>query len=85
MLIENQIKQELISKGYEFFSDGDTEVLLKAYHCYGEEFVNKLNGMFAFCLWDQDKQKTLLGRDRLGIKPLYFSENQNSYYFHKCL
>lgn len=76
-----QIKEELVGKGYEFFSDGDTEVLLKAYHCYGEDFVNKLNGMFAFCLWDQEKQKTILGRDRLGIKPLYYTTTNNKLYF----
>lgn len=77
----NEIKSELQKKGYDFFSDGDAEVLLKAYHCYGEDFVNKLNGMFAFCLWDQEKQKTLLGRDRLGIKPLYYSLQNNKLYF----
>lgn len=69
-----ELRRELESKGYRFFSHGDTEVLLKAYHAWGPDFVQRLNGMFAFALWERDSGKVLLGRDRLGIKPLYYTE-----------
>ncbi|TVT58697.1 MAG: N-acetylglutaminylglutamine amidotransferase [Azoarcus sp. PHD] len=69
-----ELRRELEGKGYQFFSHGDTEVLLKAYHAWGPDFVQRLNGMFAFALWERDSGKVLLGRDRLGIKPLYYAE-----------
>ncbi len=69
-----ELRAELKARGYRFFSHGDTEVLLKAYHCWGEDFVQRLNGMFAFALWEQASGQLLLGRDRLGIKPLYLAE-----------
>ncbi|MBI1368872.1 MAG: N-acetylglutaminylglutamine amidotransferase [Planctomycetes bacterium] len=67
-----ELKRELYRLGYHFFSEGDTEVLLKAYHAWGESFVEQLNGMFAFAIWDQKTGRVVLGRDRLGIKPLYY-------------
>lgn len=69
-----QLRRELEGKGYQFHSHGDTEVLLKAYHAWGEDFVQHLNGMFAFAIWEQASGRVLLGRDRLGIKPLYLAE-----------
>lgn len=69
-----ELRRELQQKGYRFFSSGDTEVLLKAYHAWGRDFVRRLNGMFAFALWERDSGRVLLGRDRLGIKPLYYTE-----------
>jgi asparagine synthase (glutamine-hydrolysing) len=69
-----ELRKELKALGYRFFSHGDTEVLLKAYHAWGPDFVQRLNGMFAFALWERDSGKVLLGRDRLGIKPLYWAE-----------
>ncbi|HRQ66223.1 MAG TPA: N-acetylglutaminylglutamine amidotransferase, partial [Xanthomonadaceae bacterium] len=69
-----ELRAELEGLGYRFFSHGDTEVLLKAYHCWDEDFVTRLNGMFAFALWEQASGQLLLGRDRLGIKPLYLAE-----------
>lgn len=69
-----QLRQALIQKGYQFFSHGDTEVILKAYAEWGENCVEKLNGMFAFALWERDSGKVFLARDRLGIKPLYYSQ-----------
>ncbi len=69
-----ELRRELEGKGYRFFSHGDTEVLLKAYHAWGEDFVRRLNGMFAFAIWERDSGRVLLGRDRLGIKPLYYAE-----------
>ncbi len=71
-----ELRQTLKAKGYRFYSHGDTEVLLKAYHCWGEDFVQRLNGMFAFALWEQASGRVLLGRDRLGIKPLYYAQGR---------
>lgn len=69
----NALRQELQAKGYSFHSSGDTEVLLKAYHAWGPRFVERLNGMFAFAIWERDSGRVLLGRDRLGIKPMYLA------------
>lgn len=69
----NALRQELQAKGYSFHSSGDTEVLLKAYHAWGPRFVERLNGMFAFAIWERDSGHVLLGRDRLGIKPMYLA------------
>jgi asparagine synthase (glutamine-hydrolysing) len=68
------LRRELEGQGYRFYSHGDTEVLLKAYHAWGADFVQRLNGMFAFAIWERDSGRLLLGRDRLGIKPLYYAE-----------
>jgi len=67
-----EVRARLEARGYPFFSEGDTEVLLKAYHAWGERFVEKLNGMFAFAIRESATGRVLLGRDRLGIKPLYY-------------
>jgi len=69
------LRSELQDKGYHFFSTGDSEVILKAYAEWGEACVTRLHGMFAFAIWDMRKQRLFLGRDRLGIKPLYYSFN----------
>ncbi len=69
-----ELRQELEGKGYRFFSQGDTEVILKAYHAFGDSFVDRLQGMFAFAIVERDSGEVLLGRDRLGIKPMYFAE-----------
>jgi asparagine synthase (glutamine-hydrolysing) len=70
-----QLRRELSGLGYRFFSHSDTEVLLKAYHHWGDGFVERLMGMFAFVIVERDSGRVLLGRDRLGIKPLYLTEN----------
>ena len=69
-----ELREELTRLGYRFFSDGDTEVLLKGYHAWGEQLLPKLNGMFAFAVWERDSQTLFLARDRLGVKPLYLSQ-----------
>jgi len=69
-----ELRDELREKGYSFFSEGDTEVILKAYHAWGIECVHHFNGMFAFAIHERDTGKTILARDRLGIKPLYYNE-----------
>ena len=76
-----QLRAELIGKGHVFHSDGDTEVILRAYAEWGEACVSRLHGAFAFGLWDARAQKLLLARDRLGIKPLYFSQDAGSIRF----
>ena len=69
-----ELREELTGKGHRFFSTSDTEVMLKAWHEWGDRFVERLYGMFAFCFVDTRTKRTLLGRDRLGIKPLYLAE-----------
>ncbi|KUH69631.1 asparagine synthetase B [Mycolicibacterium novocastrense] len=80
-----QLRRELSEHGYRFFSHSDTEVLLKAYHHWGDRFVDHLFGMFAFAIVERDSGRVLLGRDRLGIKPLYISENSNRIRFASSL
>ena len=67
-----EIRRELLEKGYRFSGHSDTEVLLKAYACFGERVVDKLNGIFAFAIWDRSKQSLYVARDRVGVKPLYY-------------
>jgi len=80
-----ELRQELVKQGYRFFSTSDTEVLLKGYHCWGENFVERLKGMFAFCIAERDTGRVVLGRDRLGIKPLYLSESKGVLRFASSL
>ncbi|ALG73392.1 asparagine synthase [Azospirillum thiophilum] len=68
------LRDELVGLGYRFFSGGDTEVLIKAYHAWGPDFVKRLNGMFAFAIHERDSGRVVMGRDRLGIKPLYLAD-----------
>jgi len=75
------LRSELQDKGYHFFSTGDSEVILKAYAEWGEACVERLHGMFAFAVWDMRKQQLFLGRDRMGIKPLYYSFNEKRLIF----
>jgi asparagine synthase (glutamine-hydrolysing) len=70
-----ELRRELEARGRRFKSHSDTEVVLHGYAEWGERFVERLNGMFGFALWDARKQTLLVGRDRLGIKPIYWSQN----------
>lgn len=76
-----ELRTQLQGLGYRFFSDGDTEVIIKAYHQWGEHCVDHLHGMFAFAIWNEKEHKLFLARDRLGIKPLYYSQSSNSFRF----
>jgi len=69
-----ELRKELQAMGHQFKSTGDTEVILRSYIQWGEACVRRLQGMFAFAVWDGKKQTVLLARDRVGIKPLYFSQ-----------
>jgi len=68
-----EIRTELVAKGNKFASESDTEVVLCAYQQWGDKCLGKLNGMFAFAIWDGRKKELFAARDRLGIKPLYYS------------
>ncbi len=80
-----ELRAELAGYGYRFFSTSDTEVLLKAWHRWGDRFVDRLAGMFAFCLVDTESGRALLGRDRLGIKPLYLADGPSGLRFASTL
>lgn len=75
------LRIELESKGYQFRSTGDTEVLLNAYHAWGDDCVTRLNGMFAFAIWDQRRQRLFIARDRYGVKPLYYHFSKDTLLF----
>lgn len=68
-----ELRDELIKKGHRFVSNCDTEVLAHLYEEEGEDGVHRLRGMFAYAVWDRERQSLLLVRDRLGIKPLYYT------------
>ncbi len=71
------LREELEQKGHRFHSDTDSEVLLHGYEEYGEKLVAKLRGMFAFVLWDKEKERLLCARDPFGIKPFYHCRLQD--------
>jgi asparagine synthase (glutamine-hydrolysing) len=76
-----ELRRKLQAKGYHFFSEGDSEVIIKAWHAWGEAALQRLHGMFAFALWDLEREQLILARDRLGIKPLYYSSDHNRFLF----
>ncbi len=76
-----ELKSSLEAKDHYFRSKTDTEVIVHLYEEYGEDFVNKLNGMFSIAIWDDNREKLILYRDRLGIKPLFYFRNENGFYF----
>ncbi|MBN2014537.1 MAG: asparagine synthase (glutamine-hydrolyzing) [Candidatus Altiarchaeota archaeon] len=71
------LRVELEEKGHKFYTNTDTEVLIHLYEEEGDLFVKKLNGMFAFALWDSNQKKLLLARDKIGIKPLYYTISED--------
>jgi len=76
-----ELRKKLEEKGYKFKSNTDTEVILASYLEYGENCVNKFNGMWAFCIYDVDKKILFLSRDRFGKKPLYYYFDGNRFIF----
>ncbi len=76
-----ELRKELQARGHHFFSNGDTEVILKAYAEWGADAPKHLLGMFAFAIWDMHKKTLFLARDRMGIKPLYYTTDSNSFRF----
>jgi len=75
------IRDFLISKGINFNSSSDTEVLLKAYRYFGVEVLSKLRGMFSFCIYDADKKSLFFARDRFGKKPFYYAFIKDNFLF----
>ena len=80
-----ELRGELAAKGYKFFSQGDTETILKAYAEWGPRCVERFYGMFAFAIWERNSGRVVLARDRLGIKPLYYVERPGSFRFASTL
>ncbi len=76
-----QLRDELKRLGHIFRSDSDTEVMVHLYETYGEDCVNRLRGMFAFAVWDEKKKTLLLGRDRVGKKPLLYHHSSGTFCF----
>lgn len=76
-----ELRQSLLQKGHTFFSYSDTEALLLSYVEWGPSCVEKLNGIFAFAIWDEKKQRAFLARDRMGVKPLFIARANNALLF----
>ncbi len=75
------LKNKLQSRGAQFTTNSDTEVILELYRHYGKDCVNHLNGIFAFCIYDSQTKETFLARDHVGVKPLYYINSNNHFIF----
>ena len=76
-----ELREELKAAGYTFSTATDTEVILAAYDCWGENCVERFNGDWAFCIFDTSKRRLFFSRDRYGIKPLYYFETKGFFAF----
>ena len=76
-----QLRRQLEAKGHTFHTNSDTEAVVHLYEDLGERCVEQIGGMFAFALWDEKQQKLLLARDRIGQKPLFYSQDGSDFYF----
>jgi len=76
-----ELRSELSGRGHKFASASDTEVIVHLYEEFGDECVQRLRGMFAFAVWDSRRRRLLIARDRLGIKPLYYTESKGRLIF----
>lgn len=76
-----ELKDELIASGYKFKSDTDTEVILAAYDKWGEDCLNRFNGMWSFAIHDLEKNIIFFARDRFGVKPLYYTNSEKKFVF----
>ena len=77
----SELKDELKKYGYDFFGYSDTEVLLKSYIHFGSNILERLNGIFAFAIWNEEKQELFLARDHFGIKPLFYTLKNDTLVF----
>ncbi|WP_079529386.1 asparagine synthase (glutamine-hydrolyzing) [Halobacillus hunanensis] len=77
----DEVRERLKVKGWTFQSHSDTEVVLVSYMEWGSQCVEQLNGIFAFSIWESKKSKLFIARDRLGVKPLFFSEHKGGFLF----
>ena len=76
-----ELREELLSKGHRFATGSDCEVIIHLYEQYGPDDFKRLEGMFAFALWNAEKQELILARDHFGIKPLYYTEIRENVFF----
>jgi asparagine synthase (glutamine-hydrolysing) len=76
-----ELREELVKKGHQFKTHSDTEVVVLLYQEYGIDFINKLNGQFAISLWDKRTKELILIRDRVGIRPLFYTKKNGELYF----
>ncbi|MDF2929578.1 asparagine synthase (glutamine-hydrolyzing) [Anaerospora sp.] len=76
-----ELQADLEARGYRFSTHSDTEVLLTAYIEYGPSCVEHFNGIFAFAIWDEEKEQLYLARDRMGVKPLFYAERGSAFFF----
>lgn len=77
----DEIRKELIGFGHKFLSRSDTEVILKSYVQWKDNCVEKFNGIFAFAVWDNSERRLFFARDRIGVKPLFYTIQNNSFIF----
>src|SRR5262245_25562636 len=76
-----ELREAMIRRGHRFRTDSDTEVILKAYEEKGVDCVGDFNGDFAFAIWDKRAQRLILARDRMGVRPLYYTRRTNGLFF----
>src|SRR5688572_28596517 len=76
-----ELRETLHQKGYPFRTQSDTEVILAAYDCYGDQCLQHFDGMFAFCIWDEKEQELFAARDRFGEKPFFFFIDNEQFVF----
>ena len=76
-----ELREELLQKGRRFVTASDTEVLLHLYEAEGEACIERLNGQWAFAIWDEQQRKLFLSRDRMGVRPLFYCETEHSFSF----
>ena len=81
----DEIKDILLKKGYSFDTNCDTEVVLKGYDCFKEKILDKLEGIFAFAIYNKKNKKIFLARDRFGVKPLYYTKNKKNFIFSSMI
>lgn len=77
----DELRESLTKKGYTFNTKCDTEVVLLSFIEYGKKCLNYLNGIFAFCIYNDKTNDVFLARDRLGVKPLFYFQNENVFVF----
>jgi asparagine synthase (glutamine-hydrolysing) len=73
------LRQQLLARGHRFKTHSDTEVIIHAYEEYGPDCLRHLRGMFAFAIWDRNRRRLFIARDRVGIKPLYYCQTAEAF------